>query len=202
MDKNKINGYIGLSAVIIGVLTIIIMAELRTDGYTHYHKAISELGSWDAPNKWIFNIFGYMIPGMLLSIFAFNLPKEFRSYSIKLYPFYLLAISGLFTVVAGLFPADMNDRQSISTIVHSIGSLVGAVCWLLAVLTLWWQLKKSDEWKVLAYITLLIPFAMLIAMSFVSEDTPGLSQRIGFLANYVFILILAVKQLLIVRKPQ
>jgi len=194
--SNNTNGLIGIVTVFMGTLTIIVMAELRTDGYNHFHKAVSELGSIDAPNKWIFNIFGYIIPGILISIFSFNLLKEFRSYPIKSYPFYLFIFSGLFLTLAGIFPVDMENKQSISSIIHSIGSLGGGICWILCAWTLWWQLKKKHNWKTTAIFTFLIPFIMLIAMSFVSENTPGTSQRIAFAANYLFILILAGKQLL------
>lgn len=194
--NNKTNGLIGVIAVTVSILTIIIMAELRTDGYNHFHKAVSELGSIDAPNKWTFNILGYIIPGILISIFSLKLLKEFRSYSVKPYPFYLFCLSGLFLSLAGFFPANMENKQSINTIIHSIGSLGGGVFWLLCALTLWWQLKKNDDWKLIAILTFLIPFIMILAMSFVSENTPGISQRIGFIANYSFILILAGKLLL------
>ena len=201
--NNKTNGLIGITAVVVGVSTIIIMAGLRTDGYNHFHKAVSELGSTDAENKWIFNILGFIIPGILIAIFSFNLMKEFRSYSIKSYPFYLLILSGLFLTLAGLSPANMENKKSISTIIHSVGALGGAVFWLLCALTLWWQLKKNNIWKNTAISTFLIPFIMILAMSFVSENTPGISQRIIFIALYLFILILAGKQLWIAnKKPQ
>ena len=198
--NNKTNGLIGISAVVIGTLTIIIMAELRTDGYDHFHKAVSELGSLDAPNKWVFNILGFIVPGILIAIFSFNLLKEFRSYPIKSYPFYLFIVSGLFLTLSGLFPANMEDKKSFTTLMHSIGALGGGVFWFLCALTLWWQLKKNKIWKNTAIATFLIPFIMILAMSFVSENTPGLSQRIVFSAMYLFILILAVKQLVVANK--
>lgn len=188
-------------AVTVSVLTIIIMAALRTDGYNHFHKAISELGSIDAPNKWVFNIFGYIIPGILFSIFSLNLLKEFRSYSVKSYPFYLLFLSGLCMSIAGFFPANMEDRQSLNSILHAIGSLGGGVFWLFCALTLWWQLKKNNTWKKTAIFTFLIPFIMIVALSFVSANTPGISQRLAFAANYSFIFILAVKLTLVRNDP-
>ena len=198
--NQKTNGLIGITAVVLGALSIVIMAELRTDGYNHFNKAVSELGSLDAPNKWIFNILGFIIPGILISIFSFNLLKEFRSYPIKSYPFYFLILSGLFLTLAGLFPANMENNTAITTIIHQIGANGGGVFWLLSALTLWWQLKKNSIWRTTAIATFLIPFIMILAMSFVSEDTPGLGQRIVFSALYLFILILAVKQLLISNK--
>jgi hypothetical membrane protein len=198
--NTKTNGLIGITAVLIGVSTIVIMAELRTDGYDHFHKAVSELGSTDAPNKWTFNILGFIIPGSLISIFSFNLLKEFNSFPIKSYPFYLLMLNGLFLILAGLFPANMEDRNALGSIIHSIGALGGGVCWFLSALTLWWQLKKNSIWKNTGITSFMIPLIMILAISFVSENTPGLSQRILFIANYLFILLLAGKQILIVNK--
>ena len=198
--NNKMNGLTGIAAVVIGTLTIIIMAELRTDGYNHLHKAVSELGSIDAPYRWIFNILGFIIPGTLISIFSFNLLKEFRSFPIKSYPFYFLIFTGLLLSLAGLFPANLEDRKSITSLMHAIGSLGGGVFWILSAFTLWWQLKKNKTWKKTAVVTFLLPFIMLLGMSFVSEDKPGLSQRIIFAAMYLFILILARKQLLTANK--
>lgn len=193
--NNKTSGIIGITAVAISILTIIIMAELRTDGYSHFHKAVSELGSLDAPHKWTFNIFGYVIPGILISIFSWNLLKEFRSHFVKSYPFYLLFLTGLFLALSGAFPADMEKRQSLITIIHLIGAGGSGVFWLFAALTLWWQLKKKDNWKTVSIITFLIPFGMIIAMYFVPKNFPGLSQRIAFAAVYLYIIILAIKLL-------
>lgn len=193
--SNKTSGLIGIIAVTISILTIIIMATLRTDGYNHFQKAVSELGSLDAPNKWTFNIFGYIIPGILISNFSLNLLKKFRSNFLKSYPFYLLFLSGSFMVLAGTFPANMENKQSLITIIHLIGAGGSGVFWLLCALTLWWQLKKNYNWKTVSIITFLIPFGMIIAMSFVSKNSPGLSQRIAFASFYLYIIILAIKLL-------
>lgn len=193
--NNKTSGIIGITAVTISIVTIIIMAESRTDGYNHFHKAVSELGSLDAPNKWAFNIFGYILPGILISIFSLNLLKEFRSKFVKSYPFYLLFLSGLFLALAGIFPANMENKQSLITIIHLIGAGSSGVFWFLCALTLWWQLKKIDNWKTVSIITFLIPFGMIIGMSFVSKNSPGLSQRIVFASLYLYIIILSSKLL-------
>lgn len=195
MDSNRKNGAIGISAILISTATILIMSELRSDGYNHFHKAVSELGSLDAPNKWIFNILGYIVPGILISIFSLNLLKEFRSVSVKEYPFYLFASSGVLMAIAGLFPADMDNKESFITVLHTIGSFGGGLLWFLCALTLWWQLKKREGWRTVAMITFLIPFVMILLMSFVPKNTPGISQRIAFFANYIFIFLIAIKQL-------
>lgn len=192
MSTRKI-GWIGIAAVLLGSITIIVMAALRTDGYNHFHKAVSELGSIDAPNMWIFNILGYIIPGILISIFGFKFTTAFQNPNLKSYPFYLLGISGLLMCLAGVFPVDMENRRSIISTIHGIGAMASGGFWLLSALTIWWQLKKIDGWKVAAYASFFIPFIMIAAMSLVPENMPGLAQRFSFGANYFFILILGIK---------
>ena len=191
--SHKITGLFGVLAVILSTSTIIIMAELRSDDYDHLHKAVSELGSWDAPHKWTFNILGYVIPGLLIALFSLGLLKEFKNDNIRSYPFYCLMFSGLFMVLAGVFPADMANRQSTVTLVHMLGSLGGGIFWLITALTLWWQLKKNANWKNTAGFSFSIPFLMIVVMSFIPESAPGLTQRIAFGANYLFILIISIQ---------
>ncbi len=184
---------IGVAAVVLSVSTIIIMAELRTDGYNHAHKAVSELGSADAPHKWTFNMLGYFIPGLMLALFAFNLKNHFII-PIKTFPFYFLMLSGLFYALAGLFPVDMDHRSSFGSVMHGIGSMGSGLFWLFSAVTLWWQLKKDQIWKTVAIITLIIPFITIFTMGFISAHEPGIAQRVGFGGYYIFILVLAVKQ--------
>lgn len=185
--------WIGIVAVVLGVSAIVIMAEIRTDDYNHAHKAVSELGSSDAPHKWVFNMLGFFIPGLLIALFAFNLKNHFII-PMKTYSFYFLFLSGLFDALAGLFPADMDYRNSFNSVMHVIGSMGSGLFWLFCALTLWWQLKKDNDWKTVAIITFIIPFITVFAMGFVPDYTPGIAQRIGFAGYYLFILVLAIKQ--------
>lgn len=147
----KYNAWIGVTAVVLSTLTIIVMAELRTDGYSHAHKAVSELGTVDAPNKWIFNISGYFIPGVLIALFAYNLKNEFTSVpGIKTYPFYFFIGSGILMSVAGIFPGDLDHKTSFTTTMHLAGAIGSGLLWLICVFTLWWQLKKKAHWESIA----------------------------------------------------
>lgn len=188
-------GIIGISGVIISTLTIIIMAELRSDGYNHFHKAISELGSLDAPQKWIFNSLGYIIPGFLFFLFSKFLRDDFMKDDVKSYPFYFLMLAGLFQLLAGIFPLDLVNRNSTLTIFHSIGSLGSGIFWLVAALTIWWQLRKRNGWKRVAIVLFLIPFITILVVSFIPKDLPGLAQRITFSGYYLYLMILATKQI-------
>jgi hypothetical membrane protein len=190
----KYQAWIGITAVLLSTLTIIVMAELRGD-YNHTHRAISELGSVGAPHKWIFNMLGYFVPGILVALFAYALKNEFSDVSnLKTYPFYFFMLSGIFLSLAGIFPGDLAHRTSATTIMHLIGSFGGGLMWLICGLTLWWQLKKKAGWKAVAWLTFIIPFVTIILMGLTPKNTPGIAQRIGFAGNYLFILLLAIKQ--------
>jgi hypothetical membrane protein len=52
------------------------MASTRPD-VAHATKAISELGSVDTPNGWIWNICGYMIPGTIVASLGWGLGSHF-----------------------------------------------------------------------------------------------------------------------------
>jgi hypothetical membrane protein len=45
--------------------------------YSHFTKAISELGSLDAPNLWVWNIGGYILPGVAVSLLGLGLARHF-----------------------------------------------------------------------------------------------------------------------------
>ena len=190
----KYQAWIGIVAVVLSTLTIVIMAALRSD-YNHAYKAISELGSVDAPNKSIFNILGYFIPGVLITFFAYGLKNEVKGVpDLKTYPFYFFMLSGILLSLAGIFPGDLVHKTSLTTTMHLTGSFGSGLSWLVCAFTLWWQLKKSAEWKVVAWITLIIPIFTIILIGITPKNTPGIAQRIGFAGYYLFILVLAIKQ--------
>lgn len=73
--NNKLYASAGLFATILLWTTYFIMANQRPE-YSYLYKQISELGALDAPNKWTWNIFGYIISGILISIFSIGLYKS------------------------------------------------------------------------------------------------------------------------------
>lgn len=67
--------WIGLSIPIIFWTTYGVLSSLRPE-YSFKTKAISELGSVDAPHLWFWNVFGYILPGILISIYSYGLHRE------------------------------------------------------------------------------------------------------------------------------
>jgi hypothetical membrane protein len=50
--SNKTYGIIGIATPIVFLVTYLIMSSIRPE-YSMFTKAISELGSVNAPNKWL-----------------------------------------------------------------------------------------------------------------------------------------------------
>ncbi|WP_460676946.1 DUF998 domain-containing protein [Hymenobacter coalescens] len=178
----------GLAGVALSVATILIMAALRADGYSHLTKAVSELGSLDAPRRWWFNGLGYLLPGVLIAALAQGLRRHLRP---RPAAFWLLTGSGLLMALAGLFPMDMEQRRSFSSLVHTVGSLGSGVCWLGCALTIAPALRADARWADLARWLPWLPLLVFGLMLLVPAGMPGLVQRLSFAGYFSFVVLLA-----------
>jgi hypothetical membrane protein len=168
--------------------TILTMAALRTDGFNHLTKAVSELGSLDAPHRWWFNTLGYLLPGLLIAAFAHGLRRALPQ---RPAPWWLLMGSGLFMALAGVFPVDMEHRSSLVSVLHHIGSLGSGLCWLGCALLVVPALRLHARWADLARWLPWLPLVAFGLMLLVPAGMPGLMQRISFALYFTFVLVLA-----------
>ncbi|MCC1485651.1 DUF998 domain-containing protein, partial [Winogradskyella immobilis] len=119
--KSKQYAVIGFLAPILFWFTYFIMANQRPE-YSFLTKGVSELGSLDAPNKWVWNFFGYILTGLLISVFSFGLYKNIAIKKSSKLPFYGLLLSGVFMTISGIFPGDFDNPQSTTMLLHTVGS--------------------------------------------------------------------------------
>lgn len=126
---------IGLIAVITPVWFVgvyLVMASRRPE-YSHLTKAISELGSLDAPNLWVWNVLGYVLPGLAVALLGVGLWREFAGLGRKAtVPTMALLASGLFMALSGVFPGDFDNRSSLTMVLHTLSSLGSFVVFLVA----------------------------------------------------------------------
>ena len=180
----------GLIAPLVFIVTYLVISSTRLE-YSHLHKAISELGSMDAPNKWWWNIIGYISVGALISIFSIGLSKSTNPDGKGKLAFWGLFLSGLFMSLTGFFPGDFEDRTSITMILHTICSIGSFLFFLIAAFSYPSQFKKSEYWK-----KAIIPSLLLVILSVLSGflrtgSAPGLGQRVGFGFYFLWIVYLA-----------
>ena len=153
------------------------MAALRPN-YSHLHQAISELGSYGAPRMWLWNVLGYIIPGILLAVFGWCFVRRIRPRS--LIAAGLLALAGVFLAVSGAFPADMADRAGPATRLHLVGLMGSALAWLpamIVVAVLAWRPRRDVA---IACVVALLAMVGAFGLYGVMPETPALVQRISF----------------------
>lgn len=196
---NKKYALIGFLAPTIFWTTYFIMANQRIE-YSFLTKAISELGSMDAPNKWIWNFLGYIIPGLLITVFSVGLYRSIARDNGSKLPLYGIFLSGIFMAVSGLFPGDFENRQSTTMLFHTVGSIGSYLFFLVGAFSYPKPMKKTDHWKsVLPWLLLLTWLSILFGIwPFVFTKYPAVGQRIIFLLYFSWITIAAYS---LYRKP-
>lgn len=153
------------------------MAAMRSD-YSHLHQAISELGSVGAPRMWVWNILGYIVPGLLLAAFGWSLVQRLRPRSRWIAGF--AAIAGIGMALSGVFPADMEDRRGLASTLHASGvlmSLLGHTFSVVAIAVL--ARRKKPDIAAACLIALAASVGALILYGYMPH-TPALVQRINF----------------------
>ncbi|MCE2997464.1 MAG: DUF998 domain-containing protein [Cyclobacteriaceae bacterium] len=185
---------IGLASAVLFWTTYLIMSYLRPE-YQFLYKAVSELGSVDAPNKWIWNVLGYILPGILISIYSVGLFKDVSANQGNKWPLIGLAGSGLLMSLAGIFPGDFDNRQSLTMLLHSLGSFGSYVLFLVAAFTFPGRMAQSNYWKASGRPTLAFTWLSILFGSwpFLFPSMPAAGQRLVFLFYFAWIVYTAIK---------
>lgn len=197
----RLLGWAGPAAAVLFAASLVGFAAIRTDGYTHGTKAVSELGAIGAPNALAFNLLGFILPGLLIAVLATELH---RALSTRIGPA-LLAFSGLSCAVAGIFPVDVMVPDSTTSILHIIGAQFSGLGFAAAVFPLGAAMRRHPGLEALGRATpwfvlfLVINIAWQIAWQATGIVLPGWGQRIGF-AGYFLWMALAGWQLAQVRR--
>jgi len=184
----------GLFSAILFLTSLVSFAAMRTDGYTHGTKAISELGAINAPNALAFNLLGFVIPGALTVLFAIALLKLAKGKLGRAGPMLLVAC-GLSFILAGLFPVDLSDRDSLTSIAHAIGASFAGLFWGLSLFWIGPGLKRG--FKLGFWGTMTPWFILFLIANFVWQGVwqttgtvlPGWGQRIAFGGHFTWLAI-------------
>jgi hypothetical membrane protein len=187
---HKYYGILGMFIPILFWTTYITLAMARPE-YSFLTKAISELGSLDAPNLWMWNVAGYIIPGLLIVIYSYGL---FQKMATNRLPMVAFMLSGVLMALSGIFPGDFENRTSITMLLHTIGSFGSYVCFLIAAFTSSNQMRKSEYWKKTIKPTLFFTYATILfgAWPFIFPNMPGVGQRLVFLFYLLWIFYTAL----------
>lgn len=179
---------VGMVTPVWFLLVYLVMSSLRPD-YSFLTKAISELGSIDAPNKGWWNVLGYIVPGVTIAIFSVGLFKKAVGNGKSKFPLIGIFGSGVLMALSGVFPADMDHRQSFTTMMHSIGSFGSYIFFLLGAFSYPREMRKSAYWSAAVKPALLFTWLTIFfgAWPFVFPHMPGVGQRLVFFFYFLWI---------------
>ena len=168
----------------------LVMSAMRPE-YSHSRDAISELGSLDAPNLWAWNIFGYIVPGLVIVVLGTGLKREFSPLGrMATTPFVALMASGLFMALSGVFPANMADFESATTVIHILGSTGCFIAFLAAGFWFPFSFRKRNAWHWLAWPSLALVVGSIVSGFLRSGETSGVGQRLTFACFFLWVALL------------
>ena len=191
----KVYGIIGIATPIVFLISYIIMSSIRPE-YSMFTKAISELGSVDAPKKWIWNSFGYILSGLLIAIYSFGLYKNIAIEKSSKLPLYGILLSGVFMAIAGIFPGDFNNRKSTTMLLHTAVSIGSYIFFLIGALTYTKLMNKTEYWKRVKKPTHIFTYLTIFfgaSWAFIFPKIPAFGQRIVFFFYFLWIFYTAIK---------
>lgn len=182
---------LGPAAAALFAVSLTGFAAMRTDGYSHATKAVSELGSLDAPNALAFNLLGFIAPGVMLVLFSLALLQRSRMRAGPL----LLMASGVMLALAGIAPANLDDYGALTSQLHALGAIGSGVLWVIALFWLGPMLRRDFGLELWGRITpwfatfLFANVGWQIAFRATGLVMPGWGQRIGFMGYFGWIAI-------------
>lgn len=199
----KLSGVAGIAAVVVFWTALFGFAAVYP-GYTHSHKAISELGAFGAPHAWAWNLIGFIAPGVLLAICGAGLATAIEVSGRRTAVYWLLIMSGLGFAGTGIIPTEMRQgspfMQSPFTLGHVVMTLLSGIPWTIAALLVVGQVKRNPAWLRLRNISVILAGACVagFALNLVAGSVPvlahrpGLAQRISFGIYFTWFLIMSV----------
>lgn len=191
---NKQYAIFGFMAPALFWSTYLIMSNLRLE-YSFLTKAVSELGSLDAPNKWTWNILGYVIPGLMISIYSYGLFQSVSDGHGSKLPLVSFILSGLLMSFSGVFPGDFDNKQSTTMALHTVGSFGSYFFFLVGSFTYPRHMEKTHYWKPAIRPTLIFTWMTILFGSwpFVFPATPAAGQRLVFFFYFLWIFYTALR---------
>lgn len=190
--NNKHFGLIGWLAGLVFWCSYFTMSSIRAD-YHHNNQAVSELGSVGASNAIFWNATGFICVGVFVAVFSVGLHKSISVSGKGKIASCLLFGSGLLWAFSGIFPGDFEDRESLTMILHMVGSLGSGLLFLIAVFCYIPAMRASNYWSNSVIPSVSIGILFVLSGFLRSGTAPALGQKIGFLIFFVWISFMAYK---------
>lgn len=200
-DRNA--GFLGIGACIIFCAAVFIFGALRP-AYSHFVNAISELGAHGTPNASLWNLMGFIVPGLLFAVAGGAIAGSVGSKQSRkpIFARWLLIISGLAVAGQGIIPARMANGAVIITSWytrgHLIMSFICGIAWVVAALMLIVPMKRTPDWQGWHILSITLVLLAVLGAFTLNRILPGgLVQRIidSFYLGWFFLMSLRLVQI-------
>ncbi len=165
-------------------LVALLVIGLLTPGYSHAHQPVSFLGMAGAPLAGWWNVFGFIVPGVLIVVFALSLQRPLQCTHARRparIGLWMLLIAGLAFAGNGVFAFDPSDPGGISTRLHVTMLTLALLGFLPATLALALGLRGCRGWRALVTAGPLIALAtMASVMQRMLDVVPVLAANPGY----------------------
>jgi hypothetical membrane protein len=202
MLNRRLIGFIGIGTWVWFWLVSFLLGALRPS-YSPIVNTLSELGVRGTSNAILWNVFGFMVTGVLVAVTGRTIARAVnpKPSAARTVATILLVVVGLAVVGQGVMPADMSngraDVTSPNTVAHFICSVLSGLAWIIGVLVLLGPMKRNHDWRGLWIVSLVLVLLTLVASFTLRGLMPdGLAQRTGnaiFCAWYVLMSLKLVR---------
>ena len=180
----------------------LLFSGLFYPGYNQLTQLVSELGADGAPSASaiVMNLLGFGVTGALILLFASGCYLGIRGQIWLRSAFaLLLGIYGAAVMLQGIFSCDagcLSVRTGNSSI-HGLLGTVQGVSLMLALLVSVPLLRRRSDWKPFVWkyslATLAAIFLIFVVINPYSGTLIGLNQRVGYLAIFLWLEIVALR---------
>lgn len=186
-----IPAFSGMFAPVVFLCALILFGLLAPD-YSHLTNAVSELGMSRMPYSTLFNIIGFILPGILIVHFTVGFYIHAKSQAGFLLIAWLIGISGLGFALLGIFPAANDFASSTATALHFVMVALNYLPFL-ALTFLYPFLIRDLYWSRLKIATLLSGVLAVSSFFIPPAILPvGLSQRLGLGIYFAWLFLMGV----------
>lgn len=187
----KLLALCGMLSGVVFLLALILFGAL-TPGYSHLSNAVSELGMQKSSFPMLFNLTGFLLPGILAVLFSAGFYISTRPHIGSLLVTVLTGISGLGFALLGVFSAANDFYPSLETTLHFTMVTVNYLPFL--VLTFLYPFRvRHPYWTGLKYFVLMTGVIAISSFFIPPSLLPaGISQRLGLGIYFVWLFVMGL----------
>ena len=189
--KQKPHALAGLAAPVLFAGTYLLLTA-SIPGFDHFTQTISAIGAQGAPYAWAWNLLGYVGTGFLISFFAIGLHRAVATEDRNPLSFLGLFLSGIFLVVAGIFPVDSANPNAMSGTLHTLGTTGSFIAFVLAAFTYPALFRNHPFWNRTIIPSLVLAWSCILSVFLRLGQAPGIGQRAGIVFYLLWIVYLAI----------